>query len=301
MKKINEIVMNFIRGFCMALADSVPGVSGGTIAFLLGFYDKFVGSLGALITGTKKEKKEAIIFLIKIGIGWVIGFALAVTILANIFEKQIYEVSSLFIGFILFAIPIVIIEEKENLKGKYKSLIFIILGIVLVVAITLLNPTGGSSGIDLANLNFGLGLYLFFVAMIAISAMVLPGISGSTILLIFGIYVPIVTAIKEIMHFNFEYLPVVVIFGLGIIAGIILIIKLIQKCLEKYRSQTIYAIIGMMIGSIYSIVMGPTTLKEPQVAMSFETFNVIFFIIGVAIILGLQTLKTYMNKKENNK
>ena len=208
---------------------------------------------------------------------------------------------SLFIGFILFAIPIVIIEEKENLKGKYKSLIFIILGIVLVVAITLLNPTGGSSGIDLANLNFGLGLYLFFVAMIAISAMVLPGISGSTILLIFGIYVPIVTAIKEIMHFNFEYLPVVVIFGLGIIAGIILIIKLIQKCLEKYRSQTIYAIIGMMIGSIYSIVMGPTTLKEPQVAMSFETFNVIFFIIGVAIILGLQTLKTYMNKKENNK
>ncbi len=70
-------VLNFIRGFCMALADSVPGVSGGTIAFLLGFYDKFISSLDNLISGTKEERKEAIVFLIKIGIGWAVRICLS--------------------------------------------------------------------------------------------------------------------------------------------------------------------------------------------------------------------------------
>ena len=67
------LILNMFRGFCMALADSVPGVSGGTIAFLLGFYDKFIGSLDALVSGTKEERKEALVFLVKLGIGWAIG------------------------------------------------------------------------------------------------------------------------------------------------------------------------------------------------------------------------------------
>ncbi|MGL4663443.1 MAG: undecaprenyl phosphate translocase family protein, partial [Clostridium butyricum] len=70
-------IINFIRGFCMALADSVPGVSGGTIAFLLGFYDKFIGSLDAIVAGKKAEKIGGIKFLIKIGIGWITGFVIS--------------------------------------------------------------------------------------------------------------------------------------------------------------------------------------------------------------------------------
>lgn len=108
MKKI----LTFIHGFCMALADSVPGVSGGAIAFLLGFYDNFVGSLDDLISGTKEKRISAVKYLIKLGIGWAIGFGLAVLILANVFETHIYQISSLFMGFIAFAIPVVIMEEK---------------------------------------------------------------------------------------------------------------------------------------------------------------------------------------------
>ena len=98
-------MLNFIRGFCMALADSVPGVSGGTVAFLLGFYDKFITSLDHLMSGTKEERIEAIKFLIRIGIGWVIGMGAAVSVLASIFDDKIYEISSLFLGLIIFAIP----------------------------------------------------------------------------------------------------------------------------------------------------------------------------------------------------
>lgn len=298
MKKLKELIMNFIQGFCMALADSVPGVSGGTIAFLLGFYDQFIGSLDNLFRGNLKEKKSALKFLIKLGIGWIIGFGIAATILSNLFHTQIYAMSSLFIGFIIFAIPIVIYEEKDILKSNYKNIIFTILGISLVVAITILTSSNGQ-GVDINNLNFGTILYVFIAAAIAISAMVLPGISGSTLLLIFGLYIPIMTAIKEFLHLNFSYFPILLVFGLGIIAGIVFFVGLIRKCLKNYRSQSIYTIIGMMIGSLYSIVQGPTTLAEPQAAMTFRTFNILFFILGILILVALQVLKVFMDKNKN--
>lgn len=133
--------------------------------------------------------------------------------------------------------------------------------------------------------------------MIAISAMILPGISGSTLLLIFGLYMPIITGIKETLHLNLSYIPVLFVFGLGVIAGITLIIKVVKKALEKYRPQTIYLIIGLMIGSIYAIIMGATTLKAPQAPLSFKTFNIIFFIIGGLIILVMEIIKRKLESK----
>lgn len=291
------MIINFIRGLFMALADSVPGVSGGTIAFIMGFYDKFINSLDGLIYGNKKEKKEAIIFLIKIGIGWITGMILASLILASLFEKNIYEISSLFLGFIILSIPLIIKEEKKDLKGKYINLIFTLIGIFIVVLITKLNPVSSSeNAVDITHLNIMLALYIMLAGALAISAMVLPGISGSTLLLIFGLYVSVMTGIKETLHFNFSYLPALICFGIGIVIGILSIIKLIKKALNKYRSQTIYLVLGLMIGSIYAIIMGPTTLEVPRNPLSLNTFNIIFFIIGALIILGLDKLKLLLSK-----
>lgn len=292
-------IIQFIRGFCMALADSVPGVSGGTIAFLLGFYDKFINSLNSLMGKDKEKRKQAILFLVKLGIGWVVGFILSVLVLANIFDAQIYKVSSLFLGFIIFAIPIVIKDEKLNLKNKYKNIIFTVLGIAIVVVISILNPASDQGiNVSAGSLNLGIIIYVFLVAMIAISAMVLPGISGSTLLLIFGLYIPIISAIKEFLHLNFSYLPILLVFGLGIITGVVSTIKIIKICLEKYRSQTIYLIIGLMVGSIYPVILGPTTLEVPKDPMTFSTFSIVFFLIGGAVIIGLQKFKSVMEKKE---
>jgi len=297
-----KYIINAINGFCMALADSVPGVSGGTIAFIMGFYDNFINSLDGIIYGNRDEKKKALSFLIKLGIGWIIGMIGAVLILTKLFESKIYAVSSVFMGFIVFAIPLIIKEEKEALKGKYINLIFTLIGIAVVVAITLFNPvTGESNAVDISNLSFGLGTYIFVSAMIAISAMVLPGISGSTLLLIFGLYIPIISSIKEVLHFNFEYLPALIVFGLGVIAGITLVVKGIKVALKKFRSQTISCIIGLMVGSLYAIVMGPTTLEVPKAAMTFGTFSIVFFLIGGAVIVGLELLKRYLEKKQIEK
>lgn len=97
-----------INGFCMALADSVPGVSGGTIAFIMGFYDKFIGSIHNFIFGKISEKKEALKYLAKLGIGWTTGMIIAVLILSSLFESHIYFVSSLFVGFIAASIPLIV-------------------------------------------------------------------------------------------------------------------------------------------------------------------------------------------------
>ncbi|MBY6915255.1 DUF368 domain-containing protein [Clostridium botulinum] len=293
-------IINFIRGFCMALADSVPGVSGGTIAFILGFYDKFINSLSNVISGRKEEKIEAFKFLFKLGIGWIVGFVSSVLFLTSIFDKEIYKISSLFIGFIIFAIPIIIKEEKSSIINKYKNIFFSIIGICIVVLITYFNPVTGSdsaAGMSLDRLTLGLGAYIFVVAMIAISAMVLPGISGSTLLLIFGLYAPIMNAVKEVLKLNFDYLLVCFVFGFGVLFGILITIKGVKYLLSNYRSQTIYLILGLMIGSIYAVFMGPTSLEVPKPPMDLHTFNIIFFIIGGGIILLLQKLKYYLENK----
>lgn len=291
-------IINIIGGFLMALADSVPGVSGGTIAFIMGFYDDFIGSLDALVS-KGKDKKKALKFLIKLGIGWITGFVLAVLFITSVFEKHIYAISSLFTGFILFSIPTIYKEEKGTISGKYKDIIFLIIGIVVVSLITYFNPSsGGEGGMNLAfsNLNIGICIYVFVAGMIAISAMVLPGISGSTLLLIFGLYAPIMNSIRAFIKLDFSYTLILVIFGVGIITGICSTIKIIRYSLEKHRSKVIFLVFGLMIGSLYAIFMGPTTLEDPQAAMTLKSFNIIFFIIGGALIIGLEKLKDVLSK-----
>lgn len=291
------MLINLIRGFCMALADSVPGVSGGTVAFLLGFYDRFIQSLNDVISGKKQQRIEAAKFLIKLLIGWLIGFCSAVLVLTRVFESHIYAISSLFFGFIIFAIPYVISEEKATIKGHYWHLVFTAVGIAVVSLITYFNPVSGSGvSVDVENLSFGLIAYVFVAAAVAITAMILPGISGSTLLLIFGLYVPIISAVKEVLHFNLKYVPILLVFGLGIVTGICSMIKLLKMALKKYRSQMIYLIIGLMLGSLYAIVMGPTTLDTPKPNMTWSNFSILFFIIGGVIIVGLQLLKKIMDK-----
>lgn len=245
-----------MNGFCMALADSVPGVSGGTVAFIMGFYDRFIGSIHDLAFGKRREKKSALMYLAKLGVGWAIGMAMAVIVLSALFESHIYVVSSLFIGFIAGAIPLIIKEEKESFREIGKG-------------------------------------------MLAISAMFLPGISGSTLLLIFGAYIPVITAVKGFLSLDFSYIPSLMFFGCGVLAGAMTVVKAIKVCLEKFRPQTIYMILGMMVGSFYAIMQGPTTLEVPKAAINLGNFQIFPCLIGVALVAGMQMIKERSGKHGN--
>ena len=298
MKKFKEFINLDLGGFCMAVADAVPGVSGGTIAFILGFYDDFITSLDDLFRGTMPKKKKALKFLLKLGFGWIIGMGIASTVLSNLFVDRIYDMSSLFIGLIIFSLPLIYRDEYESIHNKYKkNIIYAILGCILVVLITIINNYAGIN-VDISSLNLFTIIYIFVVAMIAISAMVLPGISGSTMLLVFGIYIPIMADVKGFFHLDFSTLPTLIIFGLGVVFGIVFFVKLIRTCLDKNRSAVVYFILGMMIGSLYAIVMGPTTLTVPTDPMSISTFKILPFILGAVIIYLLELLKKYMMKNK---
>ena len=288
-----------MNGVCMALADSVPGVSGGTVAFIMGFYDRFIGSIHNLAFGKMREKKSAFMYLAKLGVGWLIGMAMAVVVLSTLFESHIYAVSSLFIGFIAGAIPLIIKEEKNSFREIGKGILFCLIGIVLVAGITWANGKIVGGSMDLGQFSVGLAVKLFFIGMIAISAMFLPGISGSTLLLIFGAYIPVITAVKGFLSLDLSYLPCLMFFGCGVLAGALTVVKAIKVCLERFRPQTIYMILGMMIGSFYAIMQGPTTLEIPKAAMNLANFQILPCLMGVALVAGMQMIKERSERNGN--
>ena len=221
--------------------------------------------------------------------------------ITNIFEKNIYEINSLFLGFIISSIPLIVKSERKTLIDNKKNIIFLIIGITVVGAMTYFNQvtnSGNSFSIKYDNLNLLFIAYIFVSGMISISAMVLPGISGSTILLIFGLYAPILNAVKQVLKLNFDYLAGILIFGCGVLIGILVTVRMVRYLLRNFRAQTIYCIIGLMIGSIYSVIMGPTSLEIPKPPMCIKTFSIIFFVIGCTLVPVLEKLKDVLKNKE---
>ncbi len=286
------IILNFIRGFFMALADSIPGVSGGTIAFVMGFYDRLIESVHDLLHGNKAAKLNALKFISKLALGWGVGIVLSVLFIASIFESHIYQISSLFLGLILAAIPLIIKQEHPIISKQYAHVIFAILGILLVVLISYYNPFIHSGTTDQLTLTSNAQyLYILLAGMIAISAMILPGISGSTVLLILGLYQLIISSIDQFLRFNFTVLPTLIFFGIGVLLGIVITIRLVNYALHHYRSQTIYTIIGLMIGSLYAVVVGPKTIDPAMATLQLSNFSIFFFVVGGLLIFSLEYIR----------
>lgn len=254
----------------------------------MGFYDKFISSIHNLVFGKMEEKKGAVGYLAKLGAGWAAGMVLAVLVLSALFESHIYTVSSLFIGLIAGSIPLIIKEESQSFREVGKGIFFCILGLVLVVGITLLNEKTGVTSMDLSQFSMGLGIKLFFIGMIAISAMFLPGISGSTLLLIFGAYIPVISAVRGLLGLDFSYIPGLMFFGLGVLTGAATVVKGIKVCLEKFRPQAVYAILGVMLGSFYAIIQGPATLEIPKAAVNPGNFQIAACLAGAVLVIGMQ-------------
>ena len=287
------MILTAFHGFCMALADSVPGVSGGTIAFILGFYDRFLDALHSVFGKDKAARKTAALYLLKLGIGWAIGMGACVLALSKLFAAHIYFMSSLFLGLTLASFPFVIRAERGVLRGKAQNSLFAVLGLLIVVLLTLLRANTAAVAIRFAGAPVWMLGYLFVSGAVAITAMVLPGISGSTILLIAGVYLPAIQAVKAFLSLDFSVFPGLCALGLGVIAGIGLSIRAIRAALRKYRSQMVWLILGLMAGSLYAIVMGPAGLSAPQAPVSLQNFDCIGFMLGAAILLALEALRRW--------
>jgi len=284
-----------LHGFCMALADSVPGVSGGTVAFIMGFYDRFINALHDLFGRDNAVRRTALLYLLKLGAGWIVGMALCVSLLADLFASHIYFMSSLFLGLTVSSVPFVALAEKSALR-RWQFVPFGLLGAALVVSLTMLRANSGLLTVDMTNIQALDAVYLFLAGAVAITAMVLPGISGSSILLIAGVYLPVIQAIRQLLHLDLRVVPGLMALGLGVIAGVALSIRAIRTALQKYRSAMIWFILGLMLGALYAIAMGPASLQTPQPPLSAATFRPLAFLLGVGLLVGLELLRRRMER-----
>ena len=288
-------MLELIGGIVMGFGGSVPGVSGGTIAFLMGFFDNMIDAVNAFITKGSKTRKKSLFFLLRLGIGLLLGLIGATLLITAFFEAHIHAVSSLFIGITLFSVPLIIYEERQTLKGKYWRALWILPGAALIVGIVLLASLGNSVSSEVGKILLAIPAGVFSAC-----AMIMPGISGASILYIFGLYTTFYDNVHAFLKFNFSFTGVLflVVFALGMLAGALGVVKGIKWLLSHRRAQTIYAILGMMLGSIYSIIVGPSTLDPPQANIDFSNFNWLFFFIGAAIIAAFEGLKLLFARKK---
>ncbi|WP_436937177.1 DUF368 domain-containing protein [Staphylococcus xylosus] len=247
---------NLWKGFAMGTTDLVPGVSGGTIALLLGIYDDFIRSISGIFS---KRFWESLKFLIPIGLGMIIAIGVLSKLINYLLSTHTVPTMFFFIGLIGGIIPYLLKTSKFKQTFNTLHYILLVLGIVIIVVITLLNNGDKHAG-ETLTLNSGLVIKYFIAGMCASSAMLLPGISGSFMLLVFGVYGTVMFAISEFMSLNFAAIPILLTVGFGVICGFLFSSKLIQYLLSYYTFLTYALIIGFVVGSLYAVFPGlPST------------------------------------------
>ena len=275
---------NILKGFGMGTSDLIPGVSGGTIALLLGIYDDFISSVSGLFS---KRFWPSFKFLLPI----LLGMGLAIALLSNLFNYLLsyHEIPTMFFftGLIIGIIPYLLKTSNFKQMFKTKHYLMILIGIIILVIITLLNNGDKHSG-ETLTLSLGLIIKYFIAGMFASSAMLLPGISGSFMLLVFGAYGTVMFSISELVNLNFTALPILIIVGLGILTGFMLSSRMIQYFLHHHTTMTFALIIGFVIGSIYAVFPG---FPENGLVWIISFLTIIIGFI-VSFTLGLITAKS---------
>ncbi|HLR43049.1 MAG TPA: DUF368 domain-containing protein [Pseudogracilibacillus sp.] len=260
---------NIYRGMAMGISDVVPGVSGGTIAVILGFYDQLIAAINGVFS---RDWKKHITFLIPIAIGMgsaIIIFSRVMKWLLAYYSQPTYF---FFIGLIIGILPYLFRESDAKNSFRWHHYVLLLLGVVLI----LLLPIDPSEGAVIENKTFNTYVLLFFSGMIASAAMILPGISGSLVLLVIGVYATVIHAVTI-----FE-IDVILIVGTGIAIGMITMSKIIHYFLQHYRIATFALIIGLVIGSVFVIFPGWAATGGMMLAC------ILVFFIGLltAYILG---------------
>ncbi|HDJ7355524.1 TPA: DUF368 domain-containing protein [Staphylococcus aureus] len=269
--------INILKGFAMGTSDLVPGVSGGTIALLLGIYNQFIASISGIFS---RRFWPSFTFLIPI----IIGMLLAMGSLSNLFNYLLsqHHIPTMFFfgGLIIGIVPYLLKISNYKTSFTTKHYMMVIAGIAILIVITLMNNGDKHAG-ETLTLSTGLIIKYFIAGMCASSAMLLPGISGSFMLLVFGVYGTVMLAISEFVKLNFAGLPILLAVGFGVLAGFIISSKIIQYFLTHYKLMTFALIIGFVVGSLFAVFPGLPT----NIVMWFV--SLVVFIIGFIVSLTL--------------
>jgi len=266
----NIILM--LKGMLIGVANIIPGVSGGTLMITLGLYEEVINTISHFFENFKKNVK----FIIPIGIGMVVSILLLSKVISFCLDKYPFPTTFFFIGLILGGIPLL---WKRASGAKRKISNWVVFGITFGIIMLFTFSKSSNYFVSLNNLDIYGYVKLFVIGIISAATMVIPGISGSFVLMLLGYYEPIVNTIKDLTNMELFGRNILILapFGIGIVVGIILVAKLIEYLLNRYPVKTYYGVLGFVLASIIAIIV-PILKVSPSILEVI--ISVILVIVG---------------------
>ena len=271
---MKENILLIIKGMIIGLANVIPGVSGGTLMITLGIYEQVIDTISHFFHHFKKNLK----FIIPLGIGVVLSLLVFSKIIGISLEKFPFATTLFFLGLIVGGLPILVNNLNKNKDSKRVSnYIIAFLSFAFIILFAMLKS---SSEVDLTNINASSLIILFLVGIIASATMVIPGISGSFVLMLLGFYEPIVNTVRSLTNFSLLSHNIIVlgVFGIGVLIGIVLISKLIELLLKKFETKTYYAVFGFVLASCIAIIK---PLFSLHLGILEIILGIILFLVGM--------------------
>ena len=322
MKRLSDYLFVTVKGICMGAADVIPGVSGGTIAFMTGIYEELVGSINSingeavklLFSGKFKAFWKHINgnFLLSLVAGILISILSLAKLMTYLLTNHPIQTWAFFFGLIVASSIFIL----KGISGwKFKDIVMLILGIIIGVVVCTLTPTQTPDGL----------WFIFICGAIAICAMILPGISGSFILLILGKYEYMLGTITKITSGDGRLLDfaVILIFVVGALIGILAFSRFLHWLLARYHRATLLVLAGFIIGSLvkvwpWSDMATVAASQHPELA-ALPSFiwedvaaqysclidyhiggAVCFALVGFVLVVGIELVSNYIGKKRGS-
>lgn len=286
----------------MGIAEAIPGVSGGTIAFITGIYERLLTAIGQIL-GPKvigSLRKEGLApawkaadggFIVQLGIGMVLGLGIAVFSITELLEMYPPVVWAFFFGLIIASAVYI---GKQISRWNFLTVVLLVVGAAFAFWLTTINPLAGTDS----------PILVFLAGAIAITALILPGISGSFILLLLGMYTVVLGSVKDMASGDTGSLATVAFFALGCLVGLAVFSRVITYTFKTFPNQTMALLTGFMLGSLRTLWPWQNVLKtrinsageevpflqQPVLPSAYEgeaTFLigvVIAFLAGLAVV-----------------
>lgn len=269
------MLKELIAGISVGIANAIPGVSGGTMLVISGVFEKMTTSVSNVLSKNKKDQKEAITFLLKLGLGVAIGIIVFAKLLNSILFRHIpTQTIFWFMGMVAFSVPVFL---RREMKAQKLNWIPFILGLAVIAVISYFAPPKTSIELDqLPNIDILHLCTMILIGLIGGFAMIIPGVSGSMILLIIGKYYLFTTYIAKITTFRFDVILSLGFIVIGILIGIVTSSKLCKYLFKVAPKQTNSFILGLILASAVALF--------PINTLSLDIISIITYFI--AFIFG---------------
>ena len=279
------MIRNIIGGIAIGIANVIPGVSGGTMMVILGIFNRMMEAISGVFKRENPKRKDDIIFIFQVLVGAAIGIIGFAKILEVLFEYCPTQTVYWFIGLIALSIPLFL---KGEMKGEKLAIIPFICGLAIIFILEYLNPGEGKTVVnpDFPALTAGLFIKMVIIGAVSGATMIMPGVSGSMVLLILGEYYLFKSYLANVTSFSLDVILPLGFMAIGIAIGIVISAKLCAYFTKTHKAGFLSLILGLIVAS--SLVLIPF-----NVAYDFNLIvtSLIAFIFGGIIVFGLSKIQ----------